>query len=145
MSANDPLASSLIPVPLREALRLSPDNAPLLLHIADLVLKNGGLSEAEALFKRVLSLDPAQVPAKLGLVSAFFQQGKTSAALVIVETLVKGPEAPSRALLLHARLALQAGESRLAAQQYQRAVEQEFGWLHRAARQVLAGLVNQGA
>ncbi len=125
MSANDPLSSPLIPAPLREALRLSPDNAPLLTHVADLVLKSGGIEEAELLFKRVLALDPESVPAKLGLVSAFFQQGKTSAALVIVETLVKGSPPPARALLLHARLAMQAGEARLAAQQYQRAVEQD--------------------
>jgi len=125
MSANDPLNSPLIPVPLREALRLSPDNAPLLSHVADLILKSGGIEEAESLFKRVLALEPENVPAKLGLVSAFFQQGKTSAALVIVETLVKGSPPPARALLLHARLALQAGETRLAAQQYQRAVEQD--------------------
>jgi SpoVK/Ycf46/Vps4 family AAA+-type ATPase len=125
MSANDPLNSPLIPAPLREALRLSPDNIPLLTHVADLVLKSGGIEEAESLFKKALALEPENVPAKLGLVSAFFQQGKTSAALVIVETLVKGSLPPPRALLLHARLALQAGEARLAAQQYQRAVEQD--------------------
>lgn len=121
--SDDPLASSLIPPALREALRLSPDNTPLLLHAADTVLKNGGLAEAELLFKRALALEPASVPAKLGLVSAFFQQGKSSAALVIVESLLKDPKAPPRAYLLHARLAVQAGELRLAAQQYVKAVE----------------------
>jgi transitional endoplasmic reticulum ATPase len=122
MSAEDPLASNLIPAPLREALRLSPNNTPLLLHVADTVLKSGGLVEAEALFKRVLTQEPANLTAKLGLVSAFFQQGKASAALVIVESLIKDPNAPPRALLLHARLAIQAGEPRLAAQQYQKAI-----------------------
>jgi len=123
MSADDPMASRLIPPALREALRFSPNNAPLLLHVADTVLKSGGLVEAEALFKRVLSLEPTSLPAKLGLVSSFFQQGKSSAALVIVESLVKEPNAAPRAFLLHARLALQAGEPRLAAQQYQKAVQ----------------------
>lgn len=123
MSADDPLASGLIPPALQEALRLSPDNIPLLLHVAETALKSGGLAEAEALFKRALNLQPKSLPAKLGLVSAFFQQGKSSAALVIVETLVKEPSASPRAFLLHARLALQAGETRLAAQQYQKAVQ----------------------
>ncbi len=138
MSADDPLSSSLVPPALREALRQSPDNAPLLLHVADTVLKSGGLAEAESLFKRVLSLDPKSLMAKLGLVSAFFQQGKSSAALVIVETLVKDPTAHPRAFLLHARLALQAGEARLAAQQYQKAVEADASLADGALEQDLA-------
>src|SRR5687767_11358128 len=120
---SDALDSPLVPPALREAVRLSPQNAPLLLHVADMVLRSGGFNEAEALFKRALAVEPGNVAAKLGLAAAFFQQGKHSAALVIVEDLVKGPAPAPRSLLLHARLALHAGESRLAAQQYQRARE----------------------
>jgi transitional endoplasmic reticulum ATPase len=118
---SDALDSPLVPPALRDALRLSPDNAPLLLHVADTVLRSGGFAEAEAFFKRALALEPASLPAKLGLAAAFFQQGKQSPALVIVEDLVKGDQPSPRALLLHARLALAGGEPRLAAQQYQRA------------------------
>ena len=122
---SDALDSPLVPAALREALRLSPDNAPLLLHVAEIVLRSGGFAEAEALFKRVLALDPAQTSAKTGLASAFYQQGKSSAALVIVEDLAKSPLPPVRALLLHARLALKGGEPRLAAQQYAAARERD--------------------
>lgn len=122
---SDALDSPLVPAALREALRLSPDNAPLLLHVAETVLRSGGFAEAEALFKRALALDPKSAPAKLGLAAAFFQQGKHGAAHVIAEDLVKGQNPPGRALLLHARLALHAGEPRLAAQQYLRAREQD--------------------
>lgn len=118
---SDALDSPLVPPALREALRFSPDNAPLLLHVAEIVLRSGGFHEAESLFKRALALEPASVPAKLGLAAAFFQQGKHGAAHVIVEDLVKVATPPPRALLLHARLALHAGEPRLAAQQYCRA------------------------
>lgn len=118
---SDALDSPLVPPALREALRFSPDNAPLLLHVAEIVLRSGGFLEAESLFKRALALEPASLPAKLGLAAAFFQQGKHGAAHVIVEDLVKGTTPPPRALLLHARLALHAGEPRLAAQQYHRA------------------------
>ena len=120
---SDALDSPLVPAALRDALRLSPDNAPLLLHVAETVLRSGGFAEAEALFKRALALEPGSPAAKLGLAAAFFQQGKQGAALVIVEDLVKAPQPPPRALLLHARLALQAGEPRLAVQQYLRARE----------------------
>ena len=121
MSAYDPLSSDLIPGPLREALRFSPDNAPLLTHVADTVLKLGGFTEAEALFKRALALAPDSLPAKLGLASTFYHLGKRSAALVIVEAITPSNSAPAAALLLHARLALQAGEHRFAARLYQRA------------------------
>lgn len=120
---SDALDSPLVPPALREALRLSPQNGPLLLHVAEIVLRSGGFIEAEALFKRALAVEPGNTPAKLGLAAAFFQQGKHGAALVIVEDLVKGPSPSARSLLLHARLALHAGEPRLAAQQYARARE----------------------
>ncbi len=119
----DPLDSPLVPPALRDALRLAPDNAPLLLHVAETVLRSGGFAEAEALFKRALALEARNITAKLGLAAAFFQQGKHGAAHVIVEDMVKGDEPPPRALLLHARLALHAGEPRLAARQYTRARE----------------------
>jgi transitional endoplasmic reticulum ATPase len=121
MSAEDPLASELVPAALRDALRLSPDNAPLLNHVAAHVLGLGGFAEAEALFKRALALSPQDADAKLGLAHAFYHLGKPSAALVIIEALTAPAEAPGRALLLHARLALKAGEPRLAARLYQRA------------------------
>ena len=121
MSAEDPLASELVPAALRDALRLSPDNAPLLVHVASHVLGLGGFAEAERLFKRALALAPQDVDAKLGLAHAFYHLGKNSAALVIVEALTAPAEAPGRALLLHARLALKAAEPRLAARLYQRA------------------------
>jgi AAA+ superfamily predicted ATPase len=120
---SDALDSPLVPPALREALRLSPENAPLLLHVAETVLRSGGFHEAEALFKRTLTIDSGNTAAKLGLAAAFFQQGKHGPALVIAEDLVKGPAPSPRSLLLHARLALHAGEPRLAAQQYSRARE----------------------
>jgi transitional endoplasmic reticulum ATPase len=135
---SDVFNSPLIPAGLREALRFSPDNVPLLVHAAEAVLKIGGLGEAETLFKRALSLDAANLDAKTGLAATFFQQGANDTALVLVESLTKSPTASVRALTLHARLALKAGEPRLAAQLFARiresdptfadpALEQELG------------------
>src|SRR5262245_15148946 len=110
MSATDPFSSPLLPEGLREALRLSPNNPPLLVHAAETLLKSGGFPEAEQLFKRALSGSPDSVGAKVGLAEAFFQQGKYSAALVVVEDMTKVAKPAPRALVLHARLALNAGE-----------------------------------
>lgn len=121
MAADDPLDSDLIPTALRDALRLSPDNAPLLIHVADHVIRLGGFIESEKLYKRALALSPESLPAKVGLATAFFHLDKLSAALVVVEDLTRHPDPPAKACLLHARLALKAGEPRLAAKLYQRA------------------------
>ena len=122
---SDVFNSPLIPAGLREALRFSPDNVPLLVHAADAVLKVGGLAEAETLFKRALALDAANIEAKTGLAETFFQQGSNGTALVLVESLTKSPAASIRALVLHVRLALKAGEPRLAAQLFGRIREME--------------------
>ncbi|HEX2861872.1 MAG TPA: AAA family ATPase [Lacunisphaera sp.] len=137
--SEDPLSSPLIPESLRDALRFSPDNAPLLLHAADTLLLRGGHAEAEVLFKRTLALQPGHTPAMIGLASAFFQQGKQSAALVIVEDLMKAESPAPRALLLHARLALQAGEPELAARQYARARVADSSLVDPSLEQQLGG------
>jgi transitional endoplasmic reticulum ATPase len=141
MSEIDPLSSPAIPAPLREALRFSPDNGPLLEHAADTALRNGGFAEASILFKRALALNPKSLEAKLGLAAAFVQEGKSSAAMVLVEDLVRGDQPPARALLLHARLALQAGEERLAAQQYRKAREADGMLRDDLLEEKLAGLL----
>ena len=108
---------------LRKALQLSPENLPLRQHLADTLLSVGRAEEAEHEYRQALALAPEDRQLKLGLAGALYQQGKTNPALVITEDLVKSPEAPARALLLHARLLLQAGELAQARLQYRRAVE----------------------
>jgi transitional endoplasmic reticulum ATPase len=108
---------------LREALRLSPNNLALRQHLADVLLGNNRLEEAEKEYREGLALAPNSVPLKLGLARAFYQQGKHSHSLVIVEDLVKNPKAPARAFLLHARLLAGVGEIEKAVSEYHRAIE----------------------
>ena len=110
---------------LREALRVSPNNSALRLHFAETLLAHGHAEEAEKEFREGLAQSPNSQPMKLGLARAFFQLGKQSQALVIVEDLVKSPHAPARAFLLHARLLAGAGEIEQAVSQYRRAVGME--------------------
>lgn len=121
MAAELPLDSPLIPDALREAVRHSPRNAPLLVHIADVVSKVGGFPEAELFFKAALALEPGHLGARVGLAAAFAQQGKTGPATVILETITSDPAAPTRALLLHARMLLKNGERPSACDLYRRA------------------------
>ncbi len=107
---------------LRDAVRQSPDNVPLRLHLAETLLSRGQIEEAAKEFSHALTLAPDNARLKLGLASAFYQQSKNGQALVIVEDLLKDPKAPSSALVLHARLLLRAGEVAAAVRQYKKAI-----------------------
>lgn len=108
---------------LREAVALSPDNVPLRRHLAETLLGRGLAADAETEYRQALALAPHDVATRLGLARAFSQQGKESAALVIVEDLVKGRDTPAAANLLYARLLLRAGDVERAVAQYKLAVE----------------------
>src|SRR5262249_44952120 len=108
---------------LREALKLSTDNLPLRQHLADTLLSLGRGDEAEHEYRRSLAQAPGNERLKVGLAQVFFQQGKNSQALVIVEDLLKQPAAPAHAYLLHARLLFRAGEVERAVRQYKEATD----------------------
>jgi ATP-dependent 26S proteasome regulatory subunit len=108
---------------LREALRLSPNNIALRQHLAETLLTRGFAEEAEKEFREALGLAPNSLSLKLGLARSFHQQNKQSHALVIIEDLVKNPNAPARAFLLHAQLLEGIGEIDQAVTQYRHAVE----------------------
>jgi SpoVK/Ycf46/Vps4 family AAA+-type ATPase len=107
---------------LRQAVRLSPQSVPLRQHLADVLLGAGLTDEAEQEYRQALALAPANRGLKVGLAEAFFQLNKYMQALVLVEDLLKNPDTPARAYLLHARLLLRNGESERAVRQYREAV-----------------------
>jgi len=72
---------------LLEALQVSPDNIPLRLHLAELMLNDEMYSEAGEQFSDVLKRSYGNLKAQLGLASCYFNTGKYSAAIVIYEQL----------------------------------------------------------
>jgi transitional endoplasmic reticulum ATPase len=108
---------------LRDALRVSPDNLPLRLHLAETLLALGRPDEAEQEYRQALAQAGDNEALKVGLANVFFQQGKNSQALVIVEALLKQTQVPPHAYLLHARLLLRAGEVERAVRQYREAID----------------------
>lgn len=120
MSANesfDPIA------PLREAVRVSPNNIPLRQHFAETLLAQGKAPEAEKEFREALGMAPNSSALKIGLARAFMVQKKNSHALALLEDIVKQTDAPARAFVLHARLLLDQGEAQQAVYQYRRGIE----------------------
>ena len=74
---------------LRQAVKLSPDNLPLLLLFAETCLEEFHADEAVATFQQILAREPDHRKARLGLARALHQTGKTSEAVVRLESLVQ--------------------------------------------------------
>jgi transitional endoplasmic reticulum ATPase len=72
---------------LLEALQVSPDNIPLRLQVAQLLLKDRSYSEAAEQFQIVLEKNYGNIKAHSGLAECYFHLNKYSAALIIYEQL----------------------------------------------------------
>jgi transitional endoplasmic reticulum ATPase len=110
---------------LRDAVRVSPENLPLRQALADALLGAGFTAEAVKEYRAALALESNHPALKLGLARAFHADGKTSHALVVLEDLVKSPQAPGRAFVFHARLLAGVGEVQQAVEQYKRGVAKD--------------------
>jgi AAA+ superfamily predicted ATPase len=108
---------------LREALKHSPDNVPLRQHLADSLVGLGHFDEAEQEYRQALGQAPNNGPLKVGLANAFYQQGKNGEALVIIEALLKAPNTPPRAYILHAKLLFRAGDVERSVRQYREGID----------------------
>jgi AAA+ superfamily predicted ATPase len=110
---------------LREALEFSPNNPPLRRHLAETLLSHGRPDEAAEEFRRMLVDAPKDVALQLALARAYFQAGKFTPSLVVVEELMKADEPAAGVLALFARLLYQRGEVDRAVRQYRAAVAQD--------------------
>ncbi len=110
---------------LRDAIRVSPNNTPLRLALAEMLMASGRAEEAEKEYRVAQQLAPSDATIPLGLANAFFQQGKNSHALVIVEDLIKKPDVSAKVRILYARLLERAGNDDLASRQYEKALTED--------------------
>jgi transitional endoplasmic reticulum ATPase len=110
---------------LREAVQLSPGNLPLRQALGDALLAAGLTGEAVNEFRAALNQSPDNAALKFGLARAFHADGKSSHALVLLESLAKSADAPARALVLYARILAGVGEIEQAVEQYKRGVAKD--------------------
>jgi transitional endoplasmic reticulum ATPase len=73
---------------LREALKISPENIPLRLMLAEALLNINQTAAAEEEFKNILQKDASNKQAKAGLGKTFYAQQKYSTAIIIFEELL---------------------------------------------------------
>ena len=112
---------------LQDALQHTPDNIPLLRHLADLSMQVEDYELAEQTSRQALALQPDNEDLKSRLAEAFFHQGKYSAALVILEALADASQPSAQTLLWLARVKLAINEVQAATECYQRAKELDPG------------------
>lgn len=108
---------------LRQAIRTAPDNIDLVDHLGKMLLSLLRGNEAAEVYLAALQRRPGDARLQLGLAESFWRSDRTSHALAIVETLVKGPQPSAQAWLMHARLMQAEGDSRAAAASYRQALD----------------------
>ncbi len=107
---------------LREALRISPGNVPLKLHLADTLLSMKRLDEAEKEFAELLKITRDQ-RVKTGLAKVFFQQGKYSQCNVILEESMESGHPGFEEIILYSRALVREGSTALAIEYYKKALD----------------------
>ncbi|SHL82955.1 Tetratricopeptide repeat-containing protein [Chitinophaga jiangningensis] len=89
---------------LQEAVQFSPENVPLRLHLAQVLLQDFQYQQAEEQYRKVLELSHDNIAAQLGLARTFYHQQKYSVAIVVLEQLEHQEPDNFDALLLHCRI-----------------------------------------
>jgi SpoVK/Ycf46/Vps4 family AAA+-type ATPase len=107
---------------LMDAVRLTPDNVPLRKYLCAELLRRKRWPEAEIELKEALRQAPGDPDLKMGLATAFGEQQKTSAGLVLIEEVLKHAAPPPAAWLLYARLLLAARQPEQARASYEKAI-----------------------
>jgi len=108
---------------LRQAIRVSPDNVPLLLLFAEACLAEFSPDEGVTAFRQVLEKEPANVPALLGLAKGLHQSGKTSEAIVRLESLVQTHPDHAEAHLQLSRFLMAEGQRDHARECYEKSLK----------------------
>ncbi|WP_411844700.1 AAA family ATPase [Roseibacillus persicicus] len=107
---------------LKMALAASPENVPLLVMVAKACEDEFELEDAKEFWERVLSLEPHNAEAQMGMARLLDFDGKTSEAILRVEVLCAQNPAIGEAWILRARLALKEGDAGDAREYYERAM-----------------------
>lgn len=108
---------------LKDALRLTPGNVPLRLHLARSLVGANQAEEAEKLLKEGLEAAPKDEALLLELARVYQRQAKYSIAFVIVEDLIARSATPGEAYVLHARLLQASGQLERAGREYRKALQ----------------------
>lgn len=108
---------------LRQAVKVSPDNLPLLLLFADTCLEEFHADEAVSAFQQILVKEPDHKQALIGLARALHQTGKTSEAVVRLESFVQAHPDDAMAWLHLSRFLMAEGQREHARECYEKSLK----------------------
>ena len=111
---------------LQEALQFSPDNVPLRLHLAELLLQEKMYAEAGEQFSETLKRSYGNSKAQLGLATCYYHQKKYSAAVIVYEQL--NNQLPLDAMVLYVKCLIKENSMQQAAEVYQKVLAQSPGF-----------------
>jgi len=106
---------------LREAIKAAPESIPLRKLLANALMKAERWEEAEIEIKETLRLAPNDLQVKIALATAFYELGKISTGLVLVEELINLERPPAQAFLIYAKLLLATNDAEGAKDAYEKA------------------------
>lgn len=108
---------------LREAVKLSPNNAILRKYLADALVKANQLDEAIVEYKDALRIASDNTALKVGLANAFLKKGKTTLGLVLMEEMIsQNQQFPAKGWIIYATLLLANEQYEEAKEAYQNAI-----------------------
>jgi SpoVK/Ycf46/Vps4 family AAA+-type ATPase len=109
---------------LRQALRVSPENLPLRLHLAEVLAQAQRWGEAEAELRETLRIDPEEEEAKVELARVLHRQKRSSEALFLLRQLGSPSDRiRGRSHRLAADVLLELGQVDRARDEYHKALE----------------------
>lgn len=109
---------------LRQALRVSPENLPLRVHLAEVLAQAQRWSEAEVELREALRIDPEEEEAKVELARVLHRQKRSSEALFLLRQLGSPSDrVRGRSHRLAADVLLELGQVERAREEYRKAVE----------------------
>jgi SpoVK/Ycf46/Vps4 family AAA+-type ATPase len=107
---------------LREALKYSPDNVPLKLHLAETLYLLNRMDEAEKEYLEALAIENNE-KGLIGLAKVYFRKEAYATCNVILEDLIKKNPADIEVLILYARSSLKENAWETAQETYQKILE----------------------
>ena len=110
---------------LRDALQHAPQNVPLRVQLGQILAKQKEWQEAESAFKLALEFEPHHVPAQRGLAQCYFHTQRYSAAIVVLESIVRGGDAQAEDFRWLAKAHLQEGSTYDAQEAYGEALKRD--------------------
>ncbi|WP_276483144.1 AAA family ATPase [Paraflavitalea pollutisoli] len=105
---------------LQEALQVSPDNVPLRIHLAEVLMREKRYAESAEQYSEVLHRSYGNTKAQLGLAEAYFYQHKYSAAIIIYEELY--PNLPTDAMVFFVKSLIRENSLQQAVEVYQKVI-----------------------